>query len=192
MTEIEWCPVGGEACFRAVARPPEGSAAVIVAESTRVPWPPDTAGVSAMTAAAEELETRLVAAGWRPLPPGDAWYAKRFAWEAVAPPRDAEGRFKRRAAWPESTQRLWRCEVDLDARSGDTRFRAVVSRPGDRHRRTIGTSPELRDLAAALLAVGWESAGAGADWYSERFVWRGEGSPPDRLAPLSTPTGRAT
>lgn len=185
--EVEWCAVDGEACFRAVARPAEGGAAVVVDESAWLPWPPSgPAGVQALTAAAEELETGLVAAGWRPRPPGDAWYAKRFAWEPVAPTPPADGRFTRRAAWPENTERLWRCEVELDTGSGDTSFRAVVRRPGDRQRHIIGTSTELRDMAEALLAAGWESAGTGANWYSERFVWRGEGSPPERLAPLST------
>jgi hypothetical protein len=192
-TEIEWCAADGEARFRAVARPAEGGAAVVVDESAWLPWPPSgAAAVQALTAAAEELETRLVAAGWRPLPRGDAWYAKRFAWEPVASTPAADRRFTRRAAWPQNTERLWRCEVELDTGSGDARFRAVVRRPSDRQRHIIGTSTVLRDLAAALLAAGWESAGTGANWYSERFVWRGERSPPEGLAAHSTPTGRAT
>ena len=95
-TEIEWCAMGGEAYFRAVARPTEGSEEVVVAESARLPWPPSGAAAApALTTAAEELENGLLAAGWRPLPPGDAWYAKRFAWEPVASARAADGRFKR-------------------------------------------------------------------------------------------------
>jgi hypothetical protein len=190
--ETEWCPAGGEACFRVVARATEGTAAAVVAESARFEWPPTGAAVPALTAAAEELETRMVAAGWRPLPPGDAWYAKRYAWEPVASVPAAAGRFERRAAWPENTERLWRCEVELDGGAGDARFRAVVRRPGSGHGRTIGASTEVRGLAAALLDTGWEAAGTGANWYSERFVWRGEGTPPDRVAPISTPTSRTT
>jgi hypothetical protein len=38
---------------------------------------------------------------------------------------------------------------------------------------------ELRRLADALVAVGWEPAGRGTHWYSERFSWRGDGSPPE-------------
>jgi hypothetical protein len=190
--ETEWCPAGGEACFRVVARATEGTATAVVAESARFEWPPAGAAVPALTAAAEELETRAVAAGWRPLPPGDAWYAKRYAWEPVASMPAAPGRFDRRAAWPENTERLWRCEVELDEGPGDARFRAVVRRPGSRHGRTIGASTEVRGLAAALLDIGWEAAGTGTNWYSERFVWRGEGTPPDRVAPISTPTSRTT
>jgi hypothetical protein len=87
--ETEWCPAGGEACFRVVARATEGTATAVVAESARLEWPPaDAAAGPALTAAAEELETRLVAAGWRPLPPGDAWYAKRFVWRGEGTPPD--------------------------------------------------------------------------------------------------------
>jgi hypothetical protein len=87
--EIEWWAAGGEACFRAVAQPGE----VVVAESARLPWPPSGAAeeVPTLATAAGELEARLVRAGWRPLPPGDAWYAKRFAWEPVV-----DGRFEGR------------------------------------------------------------------------------------------------
>lgn len=81
--EIEWCEAEREAWFRAVARAARGSATAVVAESARLGWPPAGASAAlALTAAAEELEARLVAAGWRPLGSGDAWYAKRFAWEA--------------------------------------------------------------------------------------------------------------
>jgi hypothetical protein len=81
--EIEWCEAGREAWFRVVARARRGTATAVVAESARLEWPPaGTSAAPALTAAAEELEARLVAAGWRPLGSGDSWYAKRFAWEA--------------------------------------------------------------------------------------------------------------
>jgi hypothetical protein len=109
--EIEWCEAGGEAWFRVVARATQGTATAVVAESTRLEWPPaDAAGAPALAAAAEELETRLVAAGWRPLPSGDPWYAKRFAWEPVAPMPAAPGRFEPRAAWPENTEQTSRAK----------------------------------------------------------------------------------
>jgi len=109
--EIEWRPADGETCFRVVARATEGTATAVVAESARLEWPPaGAAAVPALTAAAEELETRLVAAGWRPLPPGDAWYAKRFAWEPVASMSAPPGRFERRAAWPENTEQTSRAK----------------------------------------------------------------------------------
>jgi hypothetical protein len=109
--ETEWSSAGGEACFRIVARATEGTATAVVAESAQFEWPPaDAAAVRALTAAAEELETRLVAAGWRQLPPGDSWYAKRFAWEPVASMPAAPGRFARRAAWPEHTEQTGRAK----------------------------------------------------------------------------------
>ena len=40
-----------------------------------------------MTDAAETLAATLVAAGWKALPPGHSWYAKRFAWEPAAAER---------------------------------------------------------------------------------------------------------
>jgi hypothetical protein len=127
--EIDWRPADGEACFRVVARPAQGPGTAVVAESARLEWPPTSpAAVAALTAAAEALEARLVAAGWRPLPPGDAWYAKRFAWEPEARVPPASGRFARRAARPEGSEALW----------------------------------------------------------------RGDGSPPDHVAPISNHTGRAT
>jgi hypothetical protein len=109
--EIEWCEAGGEAYFRVVARATQGTATAAVAESARIGWPPTgAAAVPGLTAAAEELETRLVAAGWRPLPSGAAWYAKRFAWEPVASVPAATGRFGRRAAWPENTEQTSRAK----------------------------------------------------------------------------------
>jgi hypothetical protein len=50
---------------------------------------------------------------------------------------------------------------------------------------------ELRGLTAALEAAGWERAGQGADWFSERFVWRREGTPSDRVEPVTTEARRA-
>jgi hypothetical protein len=94
--EVEWRAAGGEACFSAVARPAEGAGTAVIAESDRLEWPPmSAAAVAALTAAAEDLETRMVAAGWRPLAPGDAWYAKRFEWEPVGRMPAARGRFDR-------------------------------------------------------------------------------------------------
>ena len=58
----------------------EGTA-VTIAESVPLDWPPSgPKSVQAMSRAADELEVAMLAAGWEPLPPGEAWYAKRFAW----------------------------------------------------------------------------------------------------------------
>jgi len=37
--------------------------------------------VRTLSDAGERLEAAVLAAGWRALPPGDAWYAERFAWQ---------------------------------------------------------------------------------------------------------------
>jgi hypothetical protein len=82
--QIEWRADDGGARFRVVAEDGDAARAVLD-ESPAGEWPPTTpAAVEAMRAAADELEARMVSAGWRALPPGDAWYAKRFAWEPGA------------------------------------------------------------------------------------------------------------
>ena len=90
--EIEWREVGDESRFCVIAR---GAGTVQIAQSAPLDWPPEgPAAVQAVTDAADKLATTLVAAGWKPLPPGSSWYAKRFAWEpsgssgpkAVTPP----------------------------------------------------------------------------------------------------------
>ena len=88
--EIEWRQIDGESRFCAIAR---GAATVEVAQSPPLDWPPEgPAAVQAVTDAADELAATLVAAGWKPLAPGSAWYAKRFAWEPGARPRTSPGK----------------------------------------------------------------------------------------------------
>ena len=100
--EITWAP--DAARFRVVARRPEDpdTAPVALAQTEPLPWPPkDDASVQAMTDASIALESVLLDSGWSPLPGGDAWYAKRFAWEpqgAAAQARPGSGRFERRQA----------------------------------------------------------------------------------------------
>jgi hypothetical protein len=97
--EVQWQQAEAGSFFCVVARSAPGAGTAVVAKSDPVEWPPASAAtVQRVTAAARELESSLVASGWRPLPPGDAWYAKRFAWQPVAP---APGRFDRRPARPE-------------------------------------------------------------------------------------------
>jgi hypothetical protein len=77
--EIEWRQIDGESRFCVIAR---GAGTVEIARSPALDWPPEgPAAVQAVTDAADDLAATLVAAGWTPLPPGSAWYAKRFAWE---------------------------------------------------------------------------------------------------------------
>jgi hypothetical protein len=117
-------------------------------------------------------------------------------------PRDGVGLFAPAAAWPSDSRQFWRCEIKWDAGWIDSRFQAVTYRPRARRGRAIGASapvknrlmggPEAdqqvdreaaRELASALEAAGWERVGRGADWYAERFWWRHESAPAERLAP---------
>ncbi len=79
VAEIEWRQTDGGSRFVVIAR---GAGTVELAQSPPLEWPPrGPAGVQAMNDAAEKLADTLLAAGWKPREPGDAWYAKRFAWE---------------------------------------------------------------------------------------------------------------
>jgi hypothetical protein len=85
---IEW----HETRFRVTTRPP-GEHGRVLAESGPLAWPPaDPAAVQALRDAAERLEAALLSAGWRALPPGREWYAKRFAWEPAGARRPARPR----------------------------------------------------------------------------------------------------
>jgi hypothetical protein len=85
---IEW----HETCFRVTTRPP-GEHGRVLAESEPLAWPPaDPAAVQALREAMERLEAALLSAGWRALPPGREWYAKRFAWEPAGARRPARPR----------------------------------------------------------------------------------------------------
>jgi hypothetical protein len=89
--EIQWCPTGDDPRFRVVAQSPPEHARRVVAESRRLEWPPaDVRSVEAVAAAVDRLGELVIAAGWRPLERGEAWYAKRFAWTPVeAPPHQS-------------------------------------------------------------------------------------------------------
>jgi hypothetical protein len=211
--EVYWRQTGDDARFFVIARPVGSEGATTIAESRPLAWPPmDSASVQALADAARDLHSALASAGWRALPPGRAWYAKRFAWDAAGPrtaaPAEDPTLFGPVPAWPDSTADRWRCEITWDAGWVESRFRALAYRPGGRRGRAIATSSPLRwllmgrpnarsrehleavrSLAGALEAAGWERAGRGAGWYSERFAWGTGGAPPDRLEPLS---GRAT
>lgn len=79
--DIEWRQTDGVSRFVVIAR---GAGTVELAQSPPLKWPPSgPAAVQAMNDAADKLADTLLAAGWKPRKPGDAWYAKRFAWEPV-------------------------------------------------------------------------------------------------------------
>jgi hypothetical protein len=170
-------------------------------------WPPSSPdAVQALTVAADRLEASLLGAGWRKLAPGAAWYARRFGWEparaGTTPPeaQGGSGRFRRARPWPRGTEERWRCEVTWHAGYVSSYFEATMYPPGRKRGKPIGASErfkwllmgdpepseaahvrEARRLAAALLDAGWKRLDHGADWYGARFVWPGDGAPPERL-----------
>jgi hypothetical protein len=156
--EIRWHEPDDQASFQVEARA-HGRSPVVITESTPLKWPPsDTGAVTALSETIEGLTKSLVAAGWKPLPDGNAWYAKRFAWAPVvpaerpeteaAPAEPAAGAAARRPwskpGWPEGTDEMWRCEIAWSEGYVRSRFRAVVYGPGKKRGRTIGESPAFK------------------------------------------------
>jgi hypothetical protein len=198
--ELEWRHEDDGARFCVVARPADGGSGVVIAASEPLEWPPaDAPAVRQMRRAVARVESALRGSGWTPLPPGSAWYAKRFAWAPVAEPAGT-GRFSRQTEWPPGAEDLWRCEIKWQAGYVNSRFGAVAHEPGRKRGTTVGTSdvfkwllmadpepqtPEFRvplqRLHELLLAAGWEPAGRGRKWYALRYVWRHDGPPPEDL-----------
>jgi hypothetical protein len=196
--EIEWQEAGGDRLFRVIARS-ETHAPMVLAASEPLPWPPaGPEAIAAMSSAVDALAARMQAAGWRPLTAGGAWYAQRFAWEPDQEPR--RRRFVRASAWPDGTERLWRSEITWEPGYARSQFRVVAYPPGDGAGATLATSrrfrwmlmaqpdagaPELaaevRRLAEALAAAGWEPVAPGSDWYAGRWVWHRAAPPPKTL-----------
>jgi hypothetical protein len=199
--ELEWQERGAGACFRAVAR--SEAEVATVSRSRTFGWPPEGPdAVQQVTRAAGELETALLSAGWGPLPAGDTWYAKRFAWPLPEPaPDDVPARPATGSrAWPEEARALPRCEVRWSEGYRRSWFEVVVFAPGRRRSRVLASSdpfrwmlaappdPGDRDHLCAMVALcaaleddGWEEVAPGPKWYSRRFVWRRPTPPPDRL-----------
>jgi hypothetical protein len=228
--EIAWAQGEGRCRFYAVAAARDGGEPAPIVRSSWMGWPPDEhTPVTALADAVAALERELVAAGWTPLEPGSAWYAKRFAWTPVAdpelpvislpePPPQMEiersptpRRFVRATEWPEGSGDGWRCEIRWSAGYVSSRFQAVALPPGQRKGRPVGESapfkwllmsdpdPRTREhdaavtgLEDALLEAGWERAGRGQEWYSERFVWPGSGEPPERVEPVGADAAART
>jgi hypothetical protein len=207
LAEIAWRKLERGAVFVVVARSADGVEAVI-STSDRVEWPPRSgAAIATLERVVSGLETTLRDAGWSPLEPGGAWYAKRFEWAA----RDAApvpatvagtptGRFRRQPAWPADSEALWRCEIKWDAGYVTSRYIAVMRDPGSRSRRTVAASepyswmfraePEqddpghasaVRGLVAGLEQAGWERVEPANRWWAHRFVWRRADPPPEHL-----------
>ena len=241
--EVDWRQEDGQARFRVMALRVDKRDATVVAESAPFAWPPTEDGsVEALTATVDRLDAALVDAGWSPLAPGGAWYARRFEWAPVAEPepeqepepepeppqprpapapsrrppaarqprlvpapapaaeKQSSGRFGRKSPWPEDAKERWRCEIGWAPGMLHARFEAVAYPPGSRRGSSIGRTgavtslmmadadpadmghrQAVRRLAAALRDAGWVPAGRGSRWYAGRYVWRGEGDPPDEL-----------
>jgi hypothetical protein len=139
---IEWRDSDSGSHFCVVARAARGDPGTVLTKSGPLEWPPTTAAsVKALGAAAEKLEASLAAAGWEALPSGSEWYAKRFFWKPVvedptgspAAPQRGSSRFAPRAPGPEDTKSR-RCEIEWEAGSVASRFRASVYGPGYRRR----------------------------------------------------------
>ena len=113
--------------------------------------------------------------------------------------------------WPESTDELWRCELEWRPGYVNSRFEAMAYQPGRRRGQPIGgsitfkwllmgdpdaTAPEYRAeldrLTRLLEGTGWERVPTGANWFSRRFVWRRDSRPPERLEAGPAATGRSS
>lgn len=194
---IEWRPTGEESRFHVVARDEQGSETVI-ARSEPLDWPPDNPdAVEALVHAADALTEGLLLAGWRALPSGTAWYERRFEFEPAtdwAPPvAPRSGRFR------PALEGSWQCEIKWHPGYVRSRFEAVAHDPQGGRRVVARSRPfrwllmadpdptnpafrdELRSLVSALEFAGWQPLDSGRAWYSERFVWRGEGEPPKHV-----------
>ena len=158
-----------------------------------------TAGWTALEAASAWYAKRFA---WKPVTAPAPGPAARAAPRAALPAPDRQQtRFVRQPTWPAGSDRLWRCELRWDAGVVNSRFEAVAYEPGsERRTRHLGSSAtfkwlmmadpnpaaneyrkELRQLAGALQAAGWEHVGRGAKWYAARFIWRRDGVPPDQV-----------
>ena len=186
--ELEW----RKNRFAVVARADEAEAGVVIARSDPLPWPPaDAEAVDDLRRTAELLEGALSAAGWTPLPPGRAWYAKRFAWAADAPrktpapalepvpdspeaePAPVGARFKLHAEWPAGTEELWRCEIRWHAGWVSSRFDAAAHEPGHRRGTTVGSSDEYKWLLKGDPEEGASEYTAEVELLADRLVAAG-------------------
>ena len=118
-------------------------------------------------------------------------------------PPSSASRFARSRGWPEEAARAWTCEIDWKPGYIKSGFRAMVASPGELKRSAFGQSKPvkwtlmgdaepptqdmvdvLRELVIALTDNGWVRVGSGRYWYSQRFLWAGDGQPRP-VAPLT-------
>jgi hypothetical protein len=163
--EIQWTRSGDTARFCVVARDERGESEPVIARSDPFDWPPEgTEAVEALVGADDALSEALTLAGWTPLPRGEAWYAKRFAWEPEpasewAPPRPSPSvtpveperaptrRFRSAGEWPPGTEAQWRCAITWRPGYARSRFEVVMHDPtGEEDDRVIAASPPFKWL----------------------------------------------
>ena len=162
IAEVQW----RESRFTVVARAGDDEPSVALATTAPLRWPPADAGaVREMQSAVERLGTALLATGWRPLPDGSAWYAKRFAWTAAGAPARSEPPHRqavagsprgeaepiargvvRQTEWPAGTEDLWRCEITWRSGYRKSCFRAVARGPASSRGSTIALSDTYKWL----------------------------------------------
>jgi hypothetical protein len=163
--EIEWARAGDTAHFCVVARGQRDEDEPVLARSEPFDWPPQgSEAVQALVAAADALSEALTLAGWKSLPRGEAWYAKRFEWEpvpetewapprpgpsaaAVEPSRPPTNRFRAASEWPPGTEALWRCAITWRSGYTRSRFEVVMHDPaGEADDRVIAASAPFKWL----------------------------------------------
>ena len=163
--EIQWTRSGDTARFCVVARDERGVSEPVIARSDPFDWPPDgTDAVQALVGAADALSEALTIAGWKPLPRGEGWYAKRFEWEPApvsdwAPPRPPPTaapvetkrppthRFRPAGEWPPGTESPWRCAIGWHPGYARSRFEVIMHDPtGEADDRVIAASPPFKWL----------------------------------------------
>jgi hypothetical protein len=167
--ELAWRETDAGARFAVVASMNGPESAITLAQTGPLDWPPSGPDdVQALSDAAVALERSLLRAGWAPAEPGDAWYAKRFAWPASRPatparvpapaappapaphpaaaPQPARAPQPRDTPWPAETADRWRCEITWKPGYVNSRFRAVAYGPHRRRGRTLAASAAFRWL----------------------------------------------
>ena len=122
--------------------------------------------------------------------------APAAAEEERADPPPSAVRFARARGWPAETRGAWTCEIDWKPGYIKSGFRAMAAPPGEVRRTAFGQSRPVRwtlmgdaepptedmvevldELVIALTEDGWVRIGTGRHWYSQRFVWDGDGQP---------------
>ena len=170
----------------------------------QAPQPPVTASGDAPATATRERHEAVE--GPQPASRPEGRDPAPVRWIAPAPPRagppPSASRFARARTWPEEAARAWTCEIDWKPGYIRSGFRAMAAPPGEQRRKAFAHSRPvkwtlmgdaeptqdmievLQELVIALTEDGWVRIGTVGPWYSQRFLWAGNGQPRP-LAPLT-------